>query len=161
MQLYRFESGDMPPIHFTRSVEFSNNVRLLGHNLNRTAFRPGEEITLDLFWIADNAVDRSYTVFVHVISPGGRTVAQSDSIPANGCYPTNFWAIGGTVWDTHYLQLSDDIEPGEYEIITGLYYWEDGMRVEITEGDADRVNSVVPLGLISVDVNTQGNSDDS
>lgn len=50
----------------------------------------------------------------------------SDSIPVNGSYPMNRWPIGETMWDTHHLQLNDDVGPGRYEIRAGFYYWEDG-----------------------------------
>ena len=53
-----------------------------------------------------------------------------------------------------------DVEIGRYEIRAGLYYWEDGKRVEIVEGDGDRANSVVPLGSVTVDANGQRGSDD-
>ena len=153
VELFQFIPRELPEIDVQMPVTFSNHVRLLGYNLNPAQVKPGEDVTLDLFWTADDFVDKSYTVFVHVISPEGRTVAQSDSIPVSGSYPMNRWPIGETMWDTHHLRLNDDVETGRYEIKAGLYYWEDGKRVEIVEGDGDRANSVVPLGSVTVDAN--------
>jgi uncharacterized membrane protein len=161
VELFQFTPRELPMIDVQMPVTFSNHVRLLGYNLSPTLVKTGEDITLDLFWIADDFVDNSYTVFVHVVSPEGQTVAQTDNIPVNGSYPMNRWPIGETMWDTHHLQLNDGVEAGRYEIWAGLYYWEDGKRVEIVEGDGDRANSVVPLGSVTVGADGQGSSDDS
>lgn len=161
VELFQFTPRELPKIDVKIPVTFSSHVQLLGYNLSPAQVKPGEDITLDLFWTANGFVDKSYTVFVHVVSSDGQTVAQSDSIPLNGSYPTNRWPIGETMWDTHHLQLSHDVEAGRYEIRAGLYYWEDGKRLEIVEGDGDRANSVVLLGSVTVSANGQRSSDDS
>ena len=65
------------------------------------------------------------------------------------------------MWDPYRVALSPDAKPGRYEIVAGLYYWEDGQRVEITGGNADQEHALVPLGSIQIDSTAQEQSDDS
>lgn len=150
VELYRYRPREVPQIQVKKSVVFSNRVRLHGYNLNQMQFKPGDELTLGLFWAADEPVDKSYTIFVHVVTPDGRIVAQSDSIPVNGSYPTNAWPVAHTIWDEHRLRLGAELLPGSYEIKVGLYYWEDGKRADVLDENGSPVETTVSLGSISV-----------
>jgi len=150
VELYRHRPRELPPIQNSKSVLFSNHVRLLGYNLNRTRFKAGSELVLDLFWTADGTIDKSYTVFVHVLSSDGRIAAQSDAIPVSSSYPTSAWPIGRIIWDTHRIRLSEEVLPGSYEIKTGLYYWEDGRRANVLDENGNPVETFVSLGSLSI-----------
>ncbi len=159
VELYRYEPRDLPKIPSPLDVTFANHMRLLGYDVSPAHAAPGSELAIDLFWTADDYVDKSYSVFIHVVASDGHTVAQADSIPLNGSYPTDRWPTGRTMWDPYHLALGAELEPGQYEIETGLYYWEDGQRVAITGGDADPANSAVRLGSIVIDSAGQEQSD--
>jgi len=161
VELYRYEPRKLPEIPSPIDVTFANHMRLLGYDVRPAHATPGSELAIDLFWTADDYVDKSYSVFIHVVSADGGTDAQADSIPLNGSYPTDRWPTGKTMWDPYRLELGAELEPGRYEIEAGLYYWEDGQRVAITGGDADLSNAVVRLGTVVIDSAGQEQSDGS
>jgi hypothetical protein len=64
-------------------------------------------------------------VFVHVVNANGEIVAQSDSQPLNGQYPTSIWSPGEIVVDERFIRLV----PGTHRIFVGLYRWDTGERL--------------------------------
>jgi hypothetical protein len=81
-----------------------------------------------------NVPDANYTVFVHLRSTAGKTVAQADSPPQAGSYPTSFWDTDETIVDNHTIPLPDNLPAGEYTVVVGLYRYETGERLPITQG---------------------------
>jgi hypothetical protein len=89
-----------------------------------------------------------YTVFVHVRDVDGATVAQQDSQPLDGDYPTSQWRVNETVIDAHSAELPADLPPGQYHVWVGMYQMETMERLPV-EGDTSGENAV-PLGTIVV-----------
>jgi hypothetical protein len=79
------------------------------------------EVTLG--WSADAYLDRDYTVFLHLVSPGGEgeVVAQSDGPPLDGEWPTSLWLPGMTLDDTHIIPIPAELPHGTYHLLAGLY----------------------------------------
>lgn len=73
---------------------------------------------LRLRWRAGESLSTSYTVFVHLMH-GDQVVAQADSAPANGFYPTMWWEPGDVIADDHLIDAPYD--PQEERIIVGWY----------------------------------------
>jgi 4-amino-4-deoxy-L-arabinose transferase-like glycosyltransferase len=99
--------------------------------------RPGELLLLRLYWRAVAALPRDYTVFVHLLDGTGRLVAQADSEPRNGAYPTSAWVAGDVIPDDHVLSLPADLVPGDYTLSVGLYLAPDGPRRPLTSQSGD------------------------
>ncbi|NTU63833.1 MAG: DUF2723 domain-containing protein, partial [Chloroflexi bacterium] len=87
--------------------------------------KPGETIELGLNWLAQQQVDESYTIFVHLIDGSNRLIAQRDYTPMGGAFPTQLWIpkwiAGQSVNDPYQIQVPDDLPPGEYFIEAGMY----------------------------------------
>jgi hypothetical protein len=66
-------------------------------------------------------MERSYTVFTHLLDADSRIWAQQDGIPANGARPTTGWVPGEVI--RHEVQLAVDPQApsGDYVIEVGLY----------------------------------------
>ena len=62
-----------------------------------------------------------YTVFVRLLSPEDRVIAQHDGMPALGRWPTGTWVQGQTIEDRHELTFGDNTFAGEARLIAGLY----------------------------------------
>jgi hypothetical protein len=73
-----------------------------------------------LYWQAQRDLPVSYKVFVQWIGTG-QAVAQHDAVPGNWQRPTTGWVPGQVVADEHILALPDDLAPGEYTLIAGMY----------------------------------------
>jgi hypothetical protein len=86
-------------------------------------------LLLTLYWKAEQPIDASYKVFVHVIDQAtGEIKVQHDAEPRDWSYPTNQWAPGELVDDTIYLSL-DGLPTGDYRLQTGFYDPSTGQRL--------------------------------
>jgi hypothetical protein len=105
----------------------------------------GQSLNLDLFWRADRAVAQPYTVFVHLVDASGRVVADADSPPSQGLFPTDRWTVGEIVRDRHALPVRVDLATGNYTIAIGMYLPATGARLPI-----DRANDTIVLTQVLV-----------
>lgn len=91
--------------------------------------RAGDKVTVRLSWQVGEGLETGYTAFVHLLAPGPRLVAQKDSPPLAGRFPTTFWLPGDVLADTYEIALPPDLAPGEYEVAVGLYDPATGKRL--------------------------------
>jgi hypothetical protein len=90
---------------------------------------PGESIRLKLAMRAREEVDVNYTVFAHLVDPNDRVVAQVDTWPQGGAWPTANWVAGQVVEDTFTLDIPPDAARGPYTISFGMYDALDGAHL--------------------------------
>jgi len=109
------------------SAEFEQGIRLEGYDLSQAAGK----VSLILYWRNQQPLSEDYLVFIHLIAPDGRLVAQSDSQPDGGHQPTSWWQPGEQVLDPHELLIPENLELTGYKIIVGLYRPADGSRLAI------------------------------
>jgi 4-amino-4-deoxy-L-arabinose transferase-like glycosyltransferase len=120
-------------------------IRFWGYRLEPgVEMRPGDQLTLDLFWQAEEVLAEDYTVFVHLLGPynpetGGPLWAQNDSYPLAGGHPTTRWLPGQVVVDRHRLEIPANTPPGTYQIEAGLYDARTGERLRVSDVDQDRI----------------------
>jgi hypothetical protein len=90
-------------------------------------------VQLALYWQAQQAIERSYKVFVHLVDPATNTiVAQSDAAPRQWAYPTTWWQAGEVVAETIELPL-DTTTTGARLLRLGLYDEETGVRLQMQD----------------------------
>lgn len=96
--------------------------------------RPGESVTLTLYWRADITPDTNYTIFTHLLGPGETVVVNADHAPAK---PTQGWVPGEIITDPVTFSIPPDLSPGNYSIEVGLYNAADPAfpRLPLTRGD--------------------------
>jgi hypothetical protein len=99
---------------------------------------------LILFWRADSSPTADYTVFVHLLDHAGNLVAQFDSPPASGAYPTSLWDPGEIIADERSLT---DLPPGHYTLQVGLYRSDTSERLAV----AGSLDGAVKLAEIKVE----------
>lgn len=108
--------GDAPnPVQYN----LSNQIDLIGYDMDRRAAAPGETIRLTLYWRARAAMPIDYTVFTHVLQPPETKWAQEDKLLAP---PTSTWIAGQVVSDTYALTIDPHTPAGVYEVEVGVYY---------------------------------------
>ena len=82
----------------------------------------------------------------------GSLVAQRDSQPRDGRYPTSVWDPGEVVDDQHWLTLLAGLPDGDYQVVVGLYSMESGERLPVLDGEGNLVGDSIPLvGLTLAD----------
>ncbi|MBK8903729.1 MAG: hypothetical protein IPM53_21275 [Anaerolineaceae bacterium] len=97
---------------------FGQAIQLQGYQFSQS----DEALDLTLVWQALASGQTDYIRFVHLIDPvrGGDPLAQSDSPPRYGSYPTSQWTSGEIVEDRLSLPLAD-VPPGSYQLVVGFY----------------------------------------
>jgi hypothetical protein len=120
-----------PPIENAVSHRLGDQFELIGYRLDRSAVQPGESIGLRLYWKALRQPDADYTVFAQLRTADNQIVAQKDSAPQNGAYPTSFWEAGEVVIDDRVIEIPANAPAGTFPIKIGLYRPDDGTRLPI------------------------------
>lgn len=110
-----------PRVQFTQRANFSNLLELVGYDLSTSNLKPGETLSVTLYWRARARMDKSYTVFVHLLDQNGKVVAQKDAPPLDGARPTTTWVPGEYLADTYALAFKTDTPRGTYHIEIGWY----------------------------------------
>ncbi len=114
----------------------ANGFKLQGFDLP-VEVQAGEEVQLVLYWEATQRPTANYTVFLHLEDDFGETVAQADSPPLAGDWPTAAWEAGMTIVDAHILRIPAELSPGEYRLAIGLYDPESGARLPAFSSDGE------------------------
>jgi Dolichyl-phosphate-mannose-protein mannosyltransferase len=115
-------------------AHFGPAFQLDGYNLIQTPDR----LQLTLVWHAMARPGDSYNVFVHLMDDGGHLIAQHDSPPRNGAYPTSFWDPGEIIPDEHVVPLNG-VPPGSYQLQVGLYLLTTGRRLPVVATTGEQV----------------------
>jgi hypothetical protein len=120
------------------NLNLGDQITLLGYDLDESSFLNCSLITancqlsLILYWQASISPPLDYTVFVHVRNEAGKIVAQQDSPPAGGAYPTGLWETGEIIPDQRTVTLPV-LSPGRYELVVGMYDVATGTRLPIAD----------------------------
>lgn len=129
---------DKPHPKISTDINWGNKITLLGYKLLR---KPGDagELSIQVYWQGHEEMERSYSVFFHVINPAtGELVAQSDVIPRGWSYPTNQWAKGEIIDDIVQVPIPE-LSPGQYNLYVGWYDSETGVRLPITANNESEI----------------------
>ena len=78
-----------------------------------------------LYWHGGK-IENDFHVFVHLTEADGRVVAQNDSVPVEGTYPTSAWKPGELIVDSYEIKTD---AAGVFQIVTGMYDPNTNVRV--------------------------------
>jgi hypothetical protein len=123
-------------------ARFAGLILLVGSDPPSLVPRPGETLSLRLYWQALELTYQPYTAFVHLTGEtnprtGSLLWAQDDHEPGRGVYATNSWFPGEIVVDSFQLVVPEDAPAGEYLVSTGFYNRITLERLARTDGDGD------------------------
>ncbi|HEY7598824.1 MAG TPA: hypothetical protein VH741_02765, partial [Candidatus Limnocylindrales bacterium] len=91
-------------------------------------FKPGAVLGLRTFWSVEQPFGQDFFIFVHVLDAAGNRVAQRDTPPWQGRFPTSSWRAGTLVVDVNDVALPAGLAPGEYTIAIGMFDPANGAR---------------------------------
>jgi 4-amino-4-deoxy-L-arabinose transferase-like glycosyltransferase len=122
------------------NVRFDTLATLLGYELNTDMVKPGEPIDIDLYWRVDAKPPGDYLLFVHLTNEEGAIIAQRDTHPGLGNYPSSQWEPGQRFKDSIRLYLPETAySPVNATLSIGLY---DPLAFRLAVSAEDRT----PLG---------------
>ena len=115
-------------------ANLGNLVVLESAEVLQARVRPGEVFAVSLRWRPLTTISTRYVVFVHLIGPDGRLIAQEDVEPLRGTRPTDTWVPQMPLWDPHQVLLPADAPAGTYQVRTGMYpIGEPGNRLPVLD----------------------------
>ncbi len=151
IELIPASDGAYPnPVDFN----FGDQLALVGYQMEPRRLRPGETITLTLYWQALQEMEVDYTVFTHLRDledPSNRIFAQHDAAAPGG---TSTWQVGQVVKAAYHLTLDGDTPAGVLEIEVGVYHQNAAgkyPRLQIITPDGRPVDDFLILGKVRVD----------
>ncbi len=110
-----------PVIDYPLEVTFNDEVRLLGYTLEDQNLEPGHITYVSLYWQVIRPPSEDYEVFVQFWSDNGESIGGAHDFPYGGMYRTRIWQPDEIVTTHHWIALPDDIAPGRYTLVAGLY----------------------------------------
>jgi serine/threonine protein kinase len=121
--------------------------------LPRASYLPGQTVQFRVKWRATQPVGRDYNVGWYLFTPdktgvlaqGEDRAPRHNGLPA----PTSVWVGGTVVEDTYALRIPDNLLPGSYPLVIGMYSGAERLRV-VNPGNATALNNLVVLHLIAV-----------
>lgn len=124
---------------------FAGVLRLNRAAISPTAAAPGDSLTVSLEWEALARVGEDFTILVHLVRADdpGAPLAQGDSPPLSGRWPTAAWEPGIPFVDTHTITLGADVPPGDYRVAVGFYRPADFSRLPVTTKHATLPGAVL------------------
>lgn len=129
-------TADGPPT--SALARFGSAVQL--ESLAPTATVGSVTLDIDLIWRALTPPRDPLVVFVHVLDATGAMVAQSDSEPRSGLYPTPSWRPGEPVRDRITVALPKPYATGEgLRVAVGLYRRSDLTRITAEDPNGHRL----------------------
>ncbi|MCX7680446.1 MAG: glycosyltransferase family 39 protein [Anaerolineae bacterium] len=89
-------------------------------------------VRVRLRWRATARLRDDYTIFLHYLRDGER-IAQADSRPASGFYPTTCWHPGDVINDDHFVADVSAPQPGRDALLFGFWQPESGARLYVLD----------------------------
>ena len=127
-------------------TEFENGLQLLDIQTRPAIGDPGRAI-IDLVWRATRPLETSYTLFVHLLNQSNELVAQADTLPAGGLFPTDAWPPGVPVRDQVEIALPPGAASGRYTLWLGCYNWRTGQRLSIVDAEGQPLTDRIELSI--------------
>jgi hypothetical protein len=143
-------SFDRPAIESPAAARLGPGIMLLGYDLSAETARPGQALTITLYWQSLQPVTTRYKVFVQLLDAERRLIAQADSVPGRGARPTTGWLPPEIITDPYTLALPADAPPGDYALEAGMYDPLTGARVEVFDVRGGLLGEQVRLRMLSV-----------
>ena len=137
----------IPPNSMQHVVQarFGGQVALLGYDWQLS---PGG-LDLMLYWQAERLTDQNWTISIQLLDETGTLVAQRDSQPQDGRYPTSVWEQGEVVEDRHRLELPAHLPESTYDVVVRLYSVESGERLPVLDASDNPAADNLPLLSLS------------
>jgi hypothetical protein len=144
----RITLNDVPADVQRINVDFNATIRLIGGKIDVPAVRPGELMSMVLYWQALRRPNREYMVFVHLLGRDLELVGSEDAYPGQGTFPTDLWRGDEIIADRFTLRLRDEVHTPT------LVRAEIGLRDRTTKAPVTIVNEdgSPRVGLTVVDV---------
>ncbi len=98
----------------------AGEMALLGYALDQP-FARAVTLRFQLYWRVESQPARDGVLFLHVVGPDGKMVAQDDNPPEQGKRSTITYRPGEGISQIHRLVIPKDAPAGQYMLYAGVY----------------------------------------
>lgn len=141
-------ADQIPASMQTIDLIYDGKIKLLGYAVSSRRAKPGDALTLTLYWQARAPIDEDYSIGIRVIDANQIAIGARDSYPGHGMLPTRLWRAGQIIRDEYWLPIAGNATPGVAQMIVALY--ERTTKHDLTAVDPQG-NAVTPrIGEIKI-----------
>jgi len=134
---------DIPAEAHRLDITFGDQIRLLACQMDKAAVRRGDPLSVTLYWQPLAEIEQNYNVFVHVLGRDEQVIAQEDTYPGMGSYPTSLWPVGGVIKDTCRMYvLPESKAPSRFRVEVGVYNRSTGEVLPAFDGEGHLIRGV-------------------
>lgn len=132
------------------NADFDGLATLLSYTISRRVVEPGGYLDIDLYWQVNAQPPGDYYLFVHLIDENGTIIAQRDTHPGRGNFPTSQWRPGDRFRDTIRVHIPETAyAPDTATFRMGLYA-PGGFRLGITGPDGEGLGDALEMAPVDI-----------
>ena len=138
--------GPKPP--YRSDMNFAGALTLIGYDLSRTTYQPGETISLTTWTQSLYPPPATVAWRLQLVDRANNVVARIERDPFNGKYPLERWPPGKYAQDVWNLPLDPNLAPGAYDLQMALFRRSDGSLVD----DVRRIYALNPAPMATAPI---------
>jgi 4-amino-4-deoxy-L-arabinose transferase-like glycosyltransferase len=132
------------------NARFDSLVTLLGYEMSPAAIRPGEPLDVTLYWEVTGQPPGDYLLFVHLVDEVGTMVAQRDTHPGLGNFPTSQWRPGNRFVETIRVYTPETAYAPETVTVQVGLYAPGAYRLAVSSEDGKPLGDSLSLGVVTL-----------
>jgi hypothetical protein len=135
------------------NARFDSLVTLLGFEISDDTVKPGQSLDVELHWQVDAQPPGNYVLFMHLFDEAGTMVAQRDTHPGLGNYPTSLWQPGDRFVDKVRIHLPETAYAPETATVSIGLYDPDGYRLAVGDATGNAIGDSLDLAQVKIEPN--------
>ena len=142
---------DVTAVPNPATAQFDNFLLLKGYEVEETTITAGGLLDIDLYWEVIDTPPGDFLVFVHIIdNESGALVAQRDTHPGVGRFPSSNWQKGDHFVDSIRLWLPETVYTPSSASISIGFHVPNGYRLAVSDGEGNNIGDAFAIKTISL-----------
>ena len=141
-------------------IDFNGKVKLLGYDLDREQWRPGETMRVTWHWQVLESLGEGWKLFTHIDDvDNDRTLNQDGNGTLRWLYGPERWRPGTYIRDPQDLHLPEDWAGSSARLYTGI--WREGERLDVADDVSDAKGRMLAATVPTPGSKDVGRSEDA
>lgn len=130
-------------------ITFSGLATLRGYALSTQTLEPGQRLDVDLYWEVDAPPPGNFLLFLHLIDSTGAIVAQRDTHPGTGTFPTAQWQAGDQFVDSLSVYVPETAYTPE-TLTVSVGFYAPTYRLAVIGAEGEALGDSLTLGTVAL-----------